>query len=78
MCTTQKYGEDSQINSIPYVGMKTVGNDRKTASTISVTIFFSETKSETVKSETKKISEILENRKRNNTDENMSVQIGNW
>nr|AAS86404.1 hypothetical protein [Oryza sativa Japonica Group] len=57
--------------------MKTVGNDRKIASTISVTIFFSETKLETVKSETKTISEISENRKRNNTDGNMSVQIGN-
>nr|BAD22488.1 hypothetical protein [Oryza sativa Japonica Group] len=53
------------------LGMKTVGNDRKTASTISVTIFFSETISET-----KTISEISKNRKRNNMDGNMSVQIG--
>jgi hypothetical protein len=37
--------------------------DRKTASTISVTIFFSETKSKTVKSETKTILEISENQK---------------
>jgi hypothetical protein len=57
--------------------MKTVGNDRKTTSTISIIIFFSEMKSKTVKSETKMISEISENRKRNNTDGNMSVQIGN-
>jgi hypothetical protein len=48
-----------------HLGMKTVGNDRKIASTISVTIFFSET-----------ISEISKNRKRNNTDGNISVQIG--
>lgn len=60
------------------VGMKSLGNDRKTASTISIAIFFSEKKSKTVKSEMKTISKISENRKRNNTDENISVQIGNW
>lgn len=40
------------------VGMKSVGNDRKTASTISIAIFFSEKKSKTVKSEMKTISKI--------------------
>jgi hypothetical protein len=50
--------------------MKTVGNDRKTVSTISIIIFFLEMKLKT-------ISEILENRKQNTTDENMSVQIEN-
>ena len=66
---------DRQISV--WVGMKTVGNDRKKPQLFSVSHFFSETISITVLTETNTVPIIRELRKRNYPIENSSISVEN-
>jgi hypothetical protein len=58
------------------LGVKTVGNDRKTLKPLPFSYFLSETKSETVTSETKTISVFRKHRNQKFGMENTSVPVG--
>jgi hypothetical protein len=59
-----------------FIGVKTVGNDRKTLKPLPFPYFLSETKSETVTSETETISVFRKHRNRKFGTENTSVLVG--
>jgi hypothetical protein len=59
-----------------HLGVKTVGNDRKTLKPLSFSYFLSETKSETVTSEMETISVFRKHRNRKFGTKNTSVPVG--